>query len=166
MKKIRAAIVGFGNVGKCVLETLEASPDFEIAGIASDIPVELQTYPVTEYVSALENVEVAILAVPSRLVAKIAQETLALGIKTVDSFDIHSQIVDLRHNLDRIAKANHSVAILSAGWDPGSDSIVRALLEAMLPKAVITTSPIGIISANANAAFQTADISLAILARR
>lgn len=27
MKKIRAAIVGYGNIGKYVLEALEAAPD-------------------------------------------------------------------------------------------------------------------------------------------
>lgn len=33
MKKIRAAIVGYGNIGKYVLEAIEAAPDFEVAGI-------------------------------------------------------------------------------------------------------------------------------------
>ena len=33
MNKIRAAVVGYGNIGKYVVEALEAAPDFEIAGI-------------------------------------------------------------------------------------------------------------------------------------
>ena len=33
MKKIRAAVVGYGNIGKYTIEALEASDDFEIAGI-------------------------------------------------------------------------------------------------------------------------------------
>lgn len=32
-KLIRAAVVGYGNIGKYTLETLESSPDFEIAGV-------------------------------------------------------------------------------------------------------------------------------------
>ena len=32
MKKVRAAIVGYGNIGHFVLEALQAAPDFEIAG--------------------------------------------------------------------------------------------------------------------------------------
>ena len=32
-KKIKAVIVGFGNIGKFTLEALQASDDFEIAGI-------------------------------------------------------------------------------------------------------------------------------------
>jgi len=140
MKKIRAAIVGYGNIGKHVLEALEASTDFEVAGIVSDIPVDIQAYPVTENISALENVDVAILAVPSRIVETIANEALVLGIHTVDCFDIHSQIVDLRRNLDRMAKKNNAVAIIAAGWDPGSDSILRALFEAMTPKGLTYTN--------------------------
>ena len=33
MNKIRAAVVGYGNVGRFALEALEAAPDFEVAGI-------------------------------------------------------------------------------------------------------------------------------------
>ena len=33
MKKIRAAVVGYGNIGHFTVEALEAAPDFEIAGI-------------------------------------------------------------------------------------------------------------------------------------
>ena len=33
MTKIRAAIVGYGNIGKSVLEALQAAPDFEVAGV-------------------------------------------------------------------------------------------------------------------------------------
>ena len=33
MKKIRAAIVGYGNIGHYALEALEAANDFEVAGI-------------------------------------------------------------------------------------------------------------------------------------
>lgn len=33
MKKIRAAVVGYGNIGRYTVESLEAAPDFEIAGV-------------------------------------------------------------------------------------------------------------------------------------
>ena len=33
MKKIRAAVVGYGNIGKFSVQALEAAPDFEIAGV-------------------------------------------------------------------------------------------------------------------------------------
>jgi diaminopimelate dehydrogenase len=58
----------------------------------------------------------------------------------VDSFDIHTQIVDLRRSLDAVAKANNAVSVISAGWDPGSDSIVRSLMESLAPKGVSYTN--------------------------
>ncbi len=144
MKKIRAVIVGYGNIGKYVLEALEASTDFEIAGVvrrnAKDIPAELKPYTVTDSISKLKKIDVAILATPTRQVEKFAKEVLALGINTVDSFDIHGQIVDLRRSLDKEAKKNKAVSVIAAGWDPGSDSVVRALLEAMIPKGITYTN--------------------------
>lgn len=144
MKKFRAAIVGYGNIGKYVLEAIEAAPDFECAGVIRrnpvDIPEELQKYTVTDSITKLENVDVAVLATPTRSVEAFAKEILALGINTVDSYDIHGGIVDLRRSLDAAAKAHNAVAVVSAGWDPGSDSVVRALLEAMVPKGVTYTN--------------------------
>lgn len=144
MEKIRAAIVGYGNIGKYVLEALQAAPDFEVAGVVrrnpNDIPAELQAYPVVDHISKLEKVDVAILATPTRQVEHYAKEILALGINTVDSFDIHGGIADLRRSLDEVAKAHNRVSVISAGWDPGSDSVVRALLEAMVPKGITYTN--------------------------
>lgn len=144
MKKIRAAIIGYGNIGKYVLEALEVAPDFEIAGVVrrdpSNIPMELSQIPVVDHITKLENVDVAILATPTRKVEQFAKEVLALGINTVDSFDIHGQIADLRKSLDEVAKAHNAVSVISAGWDPGSDSVVRALLEAMVPKGITYTN--------------------------
>lgn len=144
MKKIRAAIVGYGNIGKYVLEALQTAPDFEIAGIVrrnpENNPVELKAYPVVANVSELKEVDVAILCTPTRSVKAYATEMLSKGIHTVDSFDIHTQITDLHSQLNEIAQKHNRVSIISAGWDPGSDSIVRALLEACAPKGITYTN--------------------------
>lgn len=145
MKKIRAAIIGYGNIGRYVLEALQEAPDFEIAGIVrrnpeAPQPSELKDYPVVADAMQLDNVEVAILCTPTREVEKHARILLAEGINTVDSYDIHTGIADLRATLDPIAKAHGSVAIISAGWDPGSDSIVRALMQAAAPKGITYTN--------------------------
>ena len=145
MKKIRAAVVGYGNIGKSVVEALQAAPDFEIAGIirrngAENKPVELASYEVVKDITELKDVDVAIVASPTRQVEEQAKKILAMGINTVDSFDIHTQITSLRRSLGETAKANNSVAIISAGWDPGSDSVVRTLLEAIAPKGITYTN--------------------------
>ena len=145
MKKIRAAVVGYGNIGKSVVEALQSAPDFEIAGIirrngAENKPAELAAYEVVKDITELQDVDVAIVSSPTRQVEEQAKKILALGINTVDSFDIHSQITSLRRSLGETAKANNSVAIISAGWDPGSDSVVRTLLEAIAPKGITYTN--------------------------
>lgn len=144
MKKIRAAIVGYGNIGRFALEALEAAPDFEVAGIVrrntENKPAELASYPVVKHIGELQNVDVAILATPTRSVEVYAKEILAMGINTVDSFDIHSGIVDLRRSLSEVAKQHGTVSIISAGWDPGSDSVVRTLMQSLAPKGVTYTN--------------------------
>ena len=145
MKKIRVAVVGYGNIGKYAIEALQESPDMEIAGIvrrkgAEGCPAEIAAYTVVKDIRELNNVDVAILATPTRSVEAYAKDILALGINTVDSFDIHTQIVDLRRSLDAAAKAGGAVSIISAGWDPGSDSIVRTLMESLAPKGISYTN--------------------------
>ncbi len=145
MKKTRAAVIGYGNIGRYTVEALEAAPDFEIAGVvrrngADNKPAELADYDVVKNIKDLNDVDVAILATPTRQVETYAKECLALGINTVDSFDIHTKIVDLRRTLDAEAKAHNAVSVISAGWDPGSDSIVRSLMESLAPKGVSYTN--------------------------
>lgn len=144
MKKTRAAIIGYGNIGKYVIDTILHTSDFEIAGIVrrniKQIPSELKEFVVTDSIAKLTDVDVAILCLPSRLLEASAKEILSLGINTVDSFDIHSKILALRNSLDSVAKNNNVVSVISAGWDPGSDSIIRALMQAMAPSGITYTN--------------------------
>ena len=144
MKKTRAAIVGYGNIGHYVLDALQAAEDFEIAGIvrrdATNVPDELKAYRVVGSIDELNDVDVAILCTPTRKVESFAEKILAKGIHTVDSFDIHTQIAGLRSRLDALCKKYNTVAITAAGWDPGSDSIVRTLMQAAAPKGITYTN--------------------------
>lgn len=145
MKKIRAAVVGYGNIGKYAVEALEAAPDFEIAGIvrrqgSKDCPPELAPYKVTDNIDTLDDVDVALLATPTRKVEEYAVQMLRKGINTVDSFDIHGSIPELRSRLDAEAKGANAVSVISAGWDPGSDSVVRSLMQACAPEGVTYTN--------------------------
>ena len=139
---LRAVIVGFGNIGHAVLETLLASADFEAAGVVSRSLAAgaLGDIPVVRDIEALPKPDVAILCSPSRAVPDLAASLLEKGICTVDSYDIHSSIYEVRQRLDAVAKAHSAAAVMSAGWDPGTDSMVRALLEAMAPKGITYTN--------------------------
>ncbi|WP_289769873.1 diaminopimelate dehydrogenase [uncultured Duncaniella sp.] len=144
MTKIRAAVVGYGNIGKFTIQALEAAPDMEIAGVVrrnlGEKPLELTPYPIVTDIRELGHVDVAILCTPTREVEKYALEFLDMGINTVDSFDIHTQITALRRSLNEAAVKAGKVSVISAGWDPGSDSIIRTLLEAAAPKGITYTN--------------------------
>lgn len=142
---IKVAIVGYGNIGQYALQAIEAAPDMECVGIvrrngAENKPAELKDYPVVKNISELSGVQVAVLATPTRSVEEYAKQCLALGINTVDSFDIHQKIVELRRTLDAEAKKHGAVSVIAAGWDPGSDSIVRTLMESLAPKGISYTN--------------------------
>lgn len=127
--KIKVAIIGYGNIGRAVEQALLASEDMELAGI----------FHHNDDMDAV-NADVAVLCTPTREVPAFAERLLARGISTVDSFDIHTQIVELRRRLMPQAKAHQAVSIIAAGWDPGSDSMVRALLQAIAPKGLTYTN--------------------------
>ncbi len=145
MSKGRAVIVGYGNIGRFALDALLEAPDLEPVGIVrrravrdESIPGEI---PVTTDVDQLGPVDVALLCVPTRSVPETAERYLAAGINTVDSFDLHGdELVALRRRLHEAAQAHGSVAVVSAGWDPGTDSVLRALLEAMAPRGITYTN--------------------------
>jgi len=143
---IKAAIVGYGNIGKYTLEAMSEAKDFELVGLvsahadASKNP-ELKNINIVKKITDLKvKPDIAVLCTPSRDVPKTAQECLKNGINTADSFDIHTNIVDVRRDLDKAAKEAGKVSILSAGWDPGSDSVVRALMEVSAPKGITYTN--------------------------
>ena len=115
-KKIKAAIVGYGNIGRYAVDALLASPDFELVGVvrrdATNIPYELRPYRVVSSIGELGQVDVALLCTPTRLVEETARAILAEGIRTVDSFDIHTDIVSLRRSLGEVARRHGVVSVL------------------------------------------------------
>lgn len=145
MKTIRAAVVGYGNIGRYSIEALEAADDFEIAGVvrrngSEGKPTELAEYDVVKDITELKDVDVAILATPTRSCEEYAKKIVELGINTVDSFDIHTQIVQYRAHMMPLCKEHNAVSVIAAGWDPGSDSIVRTLMQGLAPKGLSYTN--------------------------
>ena len=125
----RIALIGYGNIGRAVEQAIIAAPDMELVGI----------YHHNDSLEAIQA-DAVLLCTPTREVEKFALQLLEKGICTVDSFDIHSQIVALRDSLGIAAQTHKAVSVIAAGWDPGSDSVVRALLLAMAPQGITYTN--------------------------
>lgn len=126
---MRIAILGYGNIGRAAEQAIKAAPDMELAGI----------YHHNDNLDDIQA-DAVLLCTPTREVEPFAKALLLRGICTVDSFDIHQRIYDLRQSLAPVAIEHKATSVISAGWDPGSDSMVRALLLALAPEGVTYTN--------------------------
>ncbi len=146
MDQIKVAIVGWGNVGQFCKQVLQNTSDMHLAGVVrrpsslSQVVEELSDTKVVSDIKDLGAVDVAIVSVPSRLAGEKVYELLAQGISTVDSFDIHQEILNAKKRLDEQARQGNAVCIFGAGWDPGTDSVVRALMQIVCPLGLTTTT--------------------------
>ncbi len=148
MKKIKVVIVGMGNVGHAVFDAVCQSEDMQLVGIIEvsqrieAVKKEFKEIPVADDVEKIDKPDVAILAIDSRMVPSVAPIYLRNGINTVDAYDIHGAegALKLKEDLEKIAKEHKTVSIISAGWDPGTDSLVRAIFEVIAPKGITWTN--------------------------
>ncbi len=139
--KIRVCVVGYGNVGKEALKALEDADDMEIAGVVRrQAQGTALGVPVVSDVSDLGDVDVALLCVPSRKVPQLAPFYIKKGMNTVDCFDIHGQsFLELRSSLGLLARETGRVSVVGAGWDPGTDSLIRMIFASIAPFGVTYT---------------------------
>lgn len=150
MASIKAAVHGLGNIGRHVIDCVSVAPDIKCLGVvrrAASLgknPLDLKGYKdfasIDDLIAEKGAVDVVILCGPSRSVPEDATYYLGKGIRTVDSFDIHDGIPALVKQLDPIAKKNKTACIVSAGWDPGTDSAMRVFFEAMAPAGTTFTN--------------------------
>ncbi|MDR3001278.1 MAG: diaminopimelate dehydrogenase [Fibromonadaceae bacterium] len=145
--KINIAISSFGNIGRAILKTHQEhvakfgeEHDINVVAIIrrnaggsrhADIPDNIPV--ITDVRELKSNPDVILCAAPSAHVQEDVKKFLQMGICTVDCYDSHSQIIKSREELGKIAKKNNTVSIFATGWDPGFDSIQRALFAQLSP---------------------------------
>ncbi len=143
-----AAVYGLGNIGRYALDAFSIAPDATCLGVirrpssvgkgnAHNLP-EFAT--LEELIKSQGKPDVVLLATPSRDVPALVKTLLSQGIATVDSFDIHGEIPTVLTELDSAAQKAKAVSIFATGWDPGTDSVLRALFEAMVPTGTSFTN--------------------------
>ncbi len=144
------AVYGLGNIGRHAVEAAEILPDCRCLGVvrrAASLGADrtgLRGVPefgsLDDLVRAEGRPDAVLLCAPSRQVPELAAGLLRQGFCTVDSFDIHDRIVETVERLGEAAAAGKAAAVTAAGWDPGTDSILRALFEAMTPVGTTFTN--------------------------
>lgn len=139
MSKIRVGIVGYGNLGRGVEVGIKNTEDLELVGIFSRRdPKQLDTKSKAFHMDELESfkgkIDVLLLCGGSQKDLPVQAPELAKHFNTVDTYDNHNEIPTHFEKLDKAAKENNTVAVLSTGWDPGLFSLNRLFAEAILPK--------------------------------
>lgn len=149
-KKINLAVMGFGNVSKGAIQAIESAPDMNFLGVIEEREYWRNLYmeeaPQIRFFKSLAelktvDVDVVILGIITGIVKEKGLEFLKMGINTVDSFDIHGQeLLNLKKEFGQKAKENGAISVSAAGWDPGTDSVIRVLLEMMAPRGITDTN--------------------------
>lgn len=141
MKKIRIGIVGYGNLGRSAELGIGQNEDMELAGVftrrnPSDIKLITEgvgVYNIEAAQKMTDKIDVMVLCGGSMSDLPVQGPVFAGLFNTVDGFDTHAKIPEYFDAMDKEAKENKNVCVISSGWDPGMFSLNRLYGEAILP---------------------------------
>ena len=139
---IRIGILGYGNLGRGVECAVKQNPDMKLAAVFTRRAPEtlriltegVPVYHASEAPAHKDDIDVLILCGGSA--TDLPQQTpdMAQYFNVVDSFDTHAKIPQHFAAVDAAARAAGTVALISAGWDPGMFSLNRVYASAVLPE--------------------------------
>lgn len=137
---MKLAIFGYGNLGRGVEAAAVQNDDMELVCVftrRNPDSVKTQTgipvYSADDILKYKDDIDVLILCGGSATDLPKMTPVLAQNFNVVDSFDTHAKIPEHFANVDKIAKENGTLALISGGWDPGMFSINRLYASAILP---------------------------------
>ena len=140
-QKIRAAILGYGNLGRGVEYALKQNPDMSLeafftrrdpSALKTDSP-EIPVYSVNDILNYKDDIDVLFICGGSATDLPKQTPEYAKYFNVVDSFDTHARIPEHFDNCDKAAKEGSKIAMISVGWDPGMFSLQRLLGNCILP---------------------------------
>jgi len=145
MSKIRIGIVGYGNVGKGAALAVHAAPDMELKAVFTRRNPEsiiiddscISILSIDAAAAMQSDIDVMLLCGGSATDLPEQGPYFASLFNTVDSYDNHAKIPEYMAAIDRVA--TKTTAIISAGWDPGPFSMMRALFESVIPDGATYT---------------------------
>lgn len=138
--KIKIAVLGYGNLGRGVELAVRQNDDMELFGVfsrrnPSDVKTQgAKVFAVSEILNHKNDFDVLILCGGSATDLPKQTPEFVQNFNCVDSFDTHANIPQHFAAVDKIAKQNGKVCVISAGWDPGLFSLNRLFGAAFLPK--------------------------------
>lgn len=140
MGKIRICIVGYGNIGRGVEQSIKRNDDMELKAVftrrdPASVKIQTEGAEVKHFddMEAMKDeIDVMILCGGSATDLPVIGPKVAASFNTIDSFDTHAKIPEYFANVDKAAKEGKNVSIISVGWDPGMFSLNRLYAESIL----------------------------------
>ncbi|UTB45982.1 diaminopimelate dehydrogenase [Dorea longicatena] len=140
MGKIRIGIVGYGNIGRGVEQSIKRNDDMELKAVftrrdPASVKIQTEGAEVKHFddMEAMKDeIDVMILCGGSATDLPVIGPKVAASFNTIDSFDTHAKITEYFANVDKAAKEGKNVSIISVGWDPGMFSLNRLYAESIL----------------------------------
>ena len=140
MGKIRIGIVGYGNIGRGVEQSIKRNDDMELKSVftrrdPASVKIQTEGAEVKHFddMEAMkDDIDVMILCGGSATDLPVIGPKVAASFNTIDSFDTHAKIPEYFANVDKAAKEGKNVSIISVGWDPGMFSLNRLYAESIL----------------------------------
>ncbi len=137
----RVGIYGYGNLGRGIECAVNSSNDMELVAVftrrdPSTLKIASKNVAVVnvkDVASYQDKIDVMIICGGSATDLPEQTPNLAKLFNVIDSFDTHAKIPEHFANVDKAAKANGHIALISAGWDPGMFSLNRLYANAILP---------------------------------
>ena len=140
MDKIRIGIVGYGNIGRGVEQSIKRNDDMELKAVftrrdPASVKIQTEGAEVKHFddMEAMkDDIDVMILCGGSATDLPVIGPKVAASFNTIDSFDTHAKIPEYFADVDEAAKEGKNVSIISVGWDPGMFSLNRLYAESIL----------------------------------
>lgn len=139
---MRIGIYGYGNLGRGVECAVKQNDDVELVAVFTrrdPATVKIQTdgvkvYNVADAAKHADEIDVLVLCGGSATDLPEQTPELVKLFNVIDSFDTHARIPEHFANVDKAAKENGKIALISCGWDPGMFSLNRLYANAILPQ--------------------------------
>lgn len=139
---MRLGILGYGNLGKGIECAVRQNEDVELKAVFTrrdPATVKIQTagvpvYHVDEVEAHKDEIDVLVICGGSATDLPKQTPEYAKYFNVIDSFDTHANIPQHFANVDKAAKENGHIALISAGWDPGMFSLNRLYANCILPE--------------------------------
>ena len=141
MDKIKIGIVGYGNIGRGVEQSIKRNDDMELTAVftrrdpstLSILTEGAKVYSVNDAPAMKDEIDVLIICGGSATDLPKQTPEMAKYFNVIDSFDTHARIPEHFEAVDKAAKESGHIGLISVGWDPGMFSLNRLYANAILP---------------------------------